>query len=159
MIPPTNPPPPCDALQPTLIVRPFSNAAANNVQQYGFLRTYAPFRSLAFLPNVVTESLKTNVRVCAAPLDSQGTFWSYKQGAIPLAIGGWPTQRPLVRAVYVPTQVKRMYSSPLPKGLIDRLYVLFQAMRDQATPFPTISLPAPVFSLNLTTWFLAPWMF
>ena len=27
------------------------------------LRTYAPFRSLAFLPNVVTESLKTNVRV------------------------------------------------------------------------------------------------
>ena len=52
-----------------------------------------------------------------------------------------------------------MYSSPLPKGLIDRLYVLFQAMRDQATPFPTISLLAPVFSLNLTTWFLAPWMF
>ena len=37
MIPLTNPPPrPCDALQPTLSVRSFSSAAANNVQQYGF---------------------------------------------------------------------------------------------------------------------------
>ena len=30
------------------------------------LLTHAPFRSLTFLPNVVTESLKTNVRVCAS---------------------------------------------------------------------------------------------
>ena len=28
----------------------------NNVQPYGFLRTYAPFRSLTFLPNVAIES-------------------------------------------------------------------------------------------------------
>ena len=36
MIPPTNPPPPCTALPPTLSVRSFSSAAANSVQQYGF---------------------------------------------------------------------------------------------------------------------------
>ena len=55
MFPPTSPPPSCDVLQPTLSVRSCSSTAANIVQQYCFLRTYAPFRSLTFLPIVAIE--------------------------------------------------------------------------------------------------------
>ena len=61
--------------KPTAVLRRFAadfecqivfECSCQHCSTIRFLRTYAPFRSLAFLPNVGTESLKTNVRVCFA---------------------------------------------------------------------------------------------
>ena len=72
MIPPTNPPPPCAALQRTLRVRSFLSAAANIVQQYGFcglmhLAVPSPSFSTRELSSLNT-SVRVSECVCELPL-------------------------------------------------------------------------------------------
>ena len=56
------------------------------------LLTHAPFRSLTFLPNVGTESLKTNVRVCFAQPSHSGAECDPRHRGAVFCIGNHPPQ-------------------------------------------------------------------
>ena len=60
------------SFQPLVVLPPQISAAVKQLFNFQLLGLMQPFCSLTFLLNVVTESLKTNVRVCFAQPSHSG---------------------------------------------------------------------------------------